>query len=105
MSPQMTRQMNAAPGRREEISQHRAVGFETVSVKAGRFEGCARIEISYPDEVVNGNAIRTRKTQWYAEGIGLVKEVDKKNIRPPKGDAYNMELVTELSTYKIPKNQ
>lgn len=105
MSPQMTRKMNAAPGRKVEVSQHRSVGFEAVSVKAGRFEDCARIEISYPDEIVNGNSIRTRKTQWYAEGVGLVREVDKKHIRPPQGEAYNMELVTELTFYKIPKDE
>lgn len=55
------------------------VGFESVTVPAGTFEKCLKITI-VQRAVMPGNTEKVFTTEWYAPGVGLVKEecADKK---------------------------
>jgi len=52
----------------EFVEKNRVVGFETVTVPAGKFRAMKMVT------EVSGGAIM-KKTYWYAEGVGLVKSM------------------------------
>ena len=91
------------PGTSKLKSTNKATGFETIEVKAGTFEDCARIEISYPILKKEGVTVRSGITQWYAEGIGLVKETMKTTMSTPDGGKYRLSYVKGLSSYQLPE--
>lgn len=91
------------PGTSRIQSTCTAAGFEAVTVKAGTFEDCARIEISYPVQKKEGVTVRSGITQWYAEGIGLVKETMETTMSTPDGGTYHLSYIKELTAYDIPE--
>ncbi|MGE5591436.1 MAG: hypothetical protein ACM3ZA_12600 [Bacillota bacterium] len=50
---------------------YKVTGFETVETPAGRFERAARVEVSR--DAASGSH---KWTEWYAPGVGLVKQSD-----------------------------
>src|SRR5690606_14363896 len=57
-----------------EIGESRAkvVGLEDVTVPAGVFKGCVRIDSEY-DYLAHGAIGRVTDSTWYAPGVGMVK--------------------------------
>jgi hypothetical protein len=49
-------------------------GFETIEVKAGRFEDCLKIRTQVVTIAEEGPAFHHRATIWFAPGVGPVKE-------------------------------
>ncbi len=93
------------PGTSRLKSTCKATGFETVTVKAGTFEDCARIEISHPVIKKEGVTVRSGITQWYAEGIGLVKETMKTTMSTPDGGKYRLSYIKQLTSYQLPEEK
>ena len=54
------------------VVRARVVGLEDVTVPAGEFEKCVRID-SESDYLVNGSIGRVSDSVWYAPGVGVVK--------------------------------
>jgi hypothetical protein len=75
----------------EFIEKNQVVGFENVTVPAGKFRAMKVVT------GVSGGA-RMTKTYWYAEGVGLVKSMtDGGQIK------YGFELVDYSFQHKAPK--
>ncbi|HIM08185.1 MAG TPA: hypothetical protein EYG49_06570 [Gammaproteobacteria bacterium] len=74
---------------------------ETISVPAGRFVNCMRIDSSATVRVkkrTRGIAqIMIYESTWYAQGVGLVKRVRKEYSVPKK---YRTDQVTKLIRYE-----
>ena len=75
---------------------------ETVTVPAGKYYNCLRIEANGEKFIREGKyayqpkmTISTNNTRWYAPGIGLVKEtqIDKSNIHMYPLGGFIKELV------------
>lgn len=68
-------------GRNETIAIHsqvKVIGFESVTVAAGSFANCARLETNVTETVTLSDSgfqvtLTGVATEWYAPGIGLVK--------------------------------
>jgi len=69
------------------------VGLETVVVPAGEFEGCVRVETTNR-LAYRGQLLVTRETNWYKEGVGVVKSMSE--------SGGGLRSRSELLEYQIP---
>lgn len=78
------------------VSTVSVIGFEDISVAAGRFTHSAKVETETILRVHNGITISGTETLWLAPGVGIVK---KHSIASSRGNT--ITFVEELDSYQV----
>jgi len=81
-------------------------GLETVTVQAGTFKDAVkveaymrmRIQLSGTRRTVTGTDVMTA---WFAQGVGLVKYVERQELSPLEDRGVITEITEELDSYEI----